>query len=89
MWDADVEAHFIGAWVSCDSQARAVLTDIANWVDRNLADDPNEKGRAIDDLAARILAVPVSASTARVSVTYQVLTDDRQVRVVRLTIRGG
>lgn len=88
VWDAQVESHFIDAWIACDSQSRAVLTEIANWVDGNLADDPDQKGQSRDDLSVRILAVPVSNSTARVSVTYQVLPEDRQVRVVRLVIRA-
>jgi hypothetical protein len=37
VWDADVEAPFIDAWLASDSLTRAMLTEIANWVDQNLA----------------------------------------------------
>jgi hypothetical protein len=89
VWDAEVESRFIAAWLAGDSQSRSNLTEIANWVDKNLAEDPDQKGQPRPDLSARIVAAPVSNSAARVSVTYQVLHDDRQVRVVRLVIRGA
>ena len=89
VWDKDVEYQFIAAWTAGDSQMRATLTEIANWVDENLAEFPEQKGRDRPDLAARILAVPVSNSTARVAVTYQILPDDRKVQVVSLTFQGG
>jgi hypothetical protein len=37
VWDAEVEAAFIRAWVRSDSRIRAILSEIANWVDENLA----------------------------------------------------
>ena len=89
LWNRDVESQFISAWVAGDSRIRAILTEIANWVDKNLAECPDEKGQPRSDLSVRILAVPISNSPARVSVTYQVLHDDRQVRVVRLVFRGA
>ena len=61
-----------------------MLTDIANWIDANLAVDPELKGQEQPE-SVRILVVPISA--ARVSVVYQVLPADRQVRVVRLVFR--
>ena len=88
VWDEDVEAPFISDWVAGDAGTRKILTDIANWVDTNLSEDPDQKGQPRPDLGARILVVPVSATSARVSVTYRVLPDDRQVRVVRMVIRG-
>jgi hypothetical protein len=42
VWDPDVEVPFIGYWVAGDSQTRATLTEIANWVDANLAEDPDK-----------------------------------------------
>jgi hypothetical protein len=89
VWDTEVESRFISAWIAGDAHTRAILTEIANWVDNNLCEDPDQKGEPRPDLVARILAVPISGTSARVSVTYQTLPDDRQVRVVRLVIRGG
>jgi len=88
VWDPDVEAPFIKYWVAAGSQTRAILTEIANWVDANLAEDPGNKGHARPDLGARIIAVPPLGLPARVSVSYEVWPEDRQVRVIRLTIRG-
>jgi hypothetical protein len=87
VWDPDVEAPFIANWVAGDSQTRATLTEIATWVDANLAEDPDVKGQSRDDLAARIVPVPLSSSTVRVSVSYEVWPDDRQVHVIRLTMK--
>jgi hypothetical protein len=89
VWDPDVESSFIGYWVAGDSQTRRNLTEIANWVDANLSEDPDNKGQTRLDLGARIVAVPLTTSSARVSVAYEVWPEDRTVRVIRLTLRGG
>ena len=69
-------------WVIADSETRSVLTEIANWVDSSLTVDPDKKGQEWRELSVRVLAVPIGP--ARVSVAYQVLPEDCQVRVVRL-----
>ncbi len=61
-----------------------MLTKIANWVDLNLKADPLLKGIEAND-GIRILAVPMS--TSRVSVVFQVLQADRQVRILRILFR--
>jgi hypothetical protein len=86
VWNAEVEAAFIHAWVHSDSRVRAILTDIANWVDETLAQDAHVKGQPAEE-GARVLAVPASHSDANVSVTFEVATDDRQVRIIRLAFR--
>lgn len=88
VWDSDVEGAFIRYWVAGNSATRIHLTSVANWIDDNLSTEPETKGRWHDDLGARIVAVPVPSSDARVSATYEVWADDRVVRVVRLTFRG-
>jgi hypothetical protein len=89
IWDRSVEESFINLWILGDSKSRETLTEIANWVDRNLSQNPADKGRPRSELDAHTAIVPLSKSTARVSVTYQVRTHDRIVYVVRLTVRGG
>jgi hypothetical protein len=63
-----------------------VLTEAADWVDRNLAVDPESKGLCRADLGVRILVVPTKEKV--LSVVYQVLPDDRQVRVLRLILHA-
>ena len=87
LWDEDVQSQYIQAWVAGDSDTREVLTEIANWVDKNLAEDSDCKGFTRPAISARIAVVPLASSAARVSVTFQVLPEDRQVRVVRLVFR--
>lgn len=88
VWDEDVEVPFISAWIAGDSQFRAILTEAANWVDANLADDPDRKGQPLSGESARVVAVPISESPARVSVTYQIFPDERQVRIICMILRG-
>src|SRR6478752_1160259 len=83
IWDQVLLAHFTNAWTKSDSPTRDALTEIASWVDRTLAVDPESIGRATRDESVRVVYVPVSQ--ARVTVRFQVLPDDRQVRVVRMT----
>jgi hypothetical protein len=89
VWDPDVESQFISDWIDASSSVRAMLTEIANWMDTMLAEDPDRKGVVRDDLAARVLTVAAANSSARVAVTYRVFRDDRLVRIVRLVIHGG
>ena len=69
LWDQDVESQFIRAWVASDSSTRGVLTEVANWVDSSLAADPEQQGRPLDALDARMALVPLTSSAARVVVT--------------------
>ena len=86
-WDEDVEGPFIDAWVRGDDTMRRTLTEIADWVDSQLREDPVAKGEATDEPGTRIVVVMLSSSLARISVVYEVWPDDRLVRIVRLTFR--
>jgi hypothetical protein len=88
VWDDEVYVPFLNAWLAGDTQTRRILTDVANWVDTHLAEDPNLKGEPRHEHSTRILAVPLSKTSAHVVVTYQVLMDDRLVRVLRLRFRN-
>jgi hypothetical protein len=89
VWDRQVESQFINDWIDGDSQTRSILTAIANWIDATLAEDPELKGRAYAGSWARILVVPLGPPSIRITVAYDVIPEDRQVRVIRLTIRGA
>lgn len=65
LWDADVEAQFTDAWVRGDGAIRTTLTEIANWIDQNLSEDPDQKGQLREDLGVRVVALPLSSSIAR------------------------
>ena len=86
MWANDVEEPFINYWIKGNSQTRAVLTEIANWIDTALSQDPDLKGRLREDLGARVIAVKLTTTPAHISVTYEVIPEDRLVRVILLTI---
>jgi len=88
VWDPDVEAAFINHWIGGDSQTRARLTEVARWIDSNLSQNPADQGRARPDLSARIVAVPLADSSARVAATIEIYPEDYIVRGIRLTFRG-
>jgi hypothetical protein len=88
VWDADVEAALVNAWIAGDSTMRSTLTAIADWVDAYLAEDPDVKGQPLPQLSARMIAVPLSIAPARVEATFRVFPNDRLVRVTRLVVRS-
>jgi len=83
IWYEQLLAHFTDAWNKSDSRTREALADVANWVDQFLALDPDKKGRPTPDQLAQVVYVPVPH--ARVTVTFHVLEEERQVRVLRIT----
>jgi hypothetical protein len=89
VWDEGVEAAFASAWIAGDPTMRSTLTAIANWVDAHLAEDADVKGQSLQELSARVVAVPLSIAPARVEATFQVVPDDRLVRVTRLVFRSA
>ena len=42
VWDADVESKLLEAWLAGDSRSRSILTEIADWIDTQLATDPEQ-----------------------------------------------
>jgi hypothetical protein len=86
LWDHALEASFIDMWTKSDSQTRDALTAVASWIDRNLAVDPDTKGRPEPDSNERVTYVP--HPLARVSVRFQVFAEDNTVRVTRITFRS-
>jgi hypothetical protein len=89
VWDADVDVALTNAWIAGNSKIRSTLTSIADWVDRYLAEDADVKGQPLPELSARMVAVPLSITPARVEATFQVFPDDRMVRVTRLVFRSA
>jgi hypothetical protein len=89
VWDDDAETAYLNAWIAGDSRTRAALTQISNWIDTNLAEDAELKGRAVSEQLARVVGTSLSGTNSQVSVTYRVLPEDRQVRVIRVTVRSS
>ena len=65
-------------------RAYAFDNSIVEWIDANMGIDPHNKGQVATE-SVRILAVPVSSS--RISIAFQILQEDRQVRILRLVFR--
>jgi hypothetical protein len=89
VWDKEVEELLLNAWLAADSQRRAILTSISDWIDSELAIDPEIKGHSLSDSEGRIVEASVSNSNLRASVTYRVFPQDRQVRITLLVIRAA
>lgn len=88
VWDKELESTFANTWIAGDSNIRRALTEIADWIDSNLTDDPHTKGEPRADVAERVVSVPFSAPYARVDAIFQVLREDRIVRGTRLVFRS-
>jgi hypothetical protein len=87
VWDADVEVPFTYSWIAGDARLRAILTNIANWVDTNLAEDAHVKGQALPEQSARVIEIPVPGTDAQISAIFRASPDDRMVRVTRFIFR--
>lgn len=87
VWDLELQERLAEAWLTADSEVRKVLTEAANWIDINLAQDAETIGQPIGEFVVRVVAVPITSTSAVVSATFQVSEDDRQVRLLRLTFR--
>src|SRR5438105_15352226 len=85
IWDETLESNYIAAWTKSDSKTRESLTWIANWLDHELARDPDVKGFERADIASRVLYVPWPG--AKVSIVHRVIPEDRQVIVARFIFR--
>ncbi len=85
LWSGDVQDDFTKLWVGSDSSGRNRLTDIANTVDRELAVSPESLGEPLpSDPKLRVWELP--GFSPPVSVAYEVLPDDRVVRVLRFRL---
>jgi len=85
LWSGDVQGDFTELWVDSDSSRRNRLTDIANTVDRELAVSPEALGELLpSEPELRVWELP--GFSPPVSVVYEVLPDDRVVRVLRLRL---
>lgn len=89
VWDDDAEAVVLSAWIAGDSTVRATLTSISDWIDANLATDADVKGVAVPAEMARAIDTPLRGTSASARVIFQVSPDDRQVRVIRITVRSS
>jgi hypothetical protein len=87
VWDAELESSYIEAWLFSDSASRATLSEVANWLDRELGLDADLKGQPVRELPHRTIDVILTSTTAHVSAVYEVLAEDRLVRVQRLVFR--
>jgi hypothetical protein len=87
VWDRDFERDLINTWAEADSETRAVLTAVADWADDHLVIDPDQQGQSEPEPGLRSVVVP--HPQFRLAVIYQVVPEDRQVRVVRMTFQRG
>lgn len=89
VWSPELEATYLEAWLASDKETRAILTDIANCLDQELADDPDLKGQKLSDVDGRMIQVVLPSTSAKISVVYEVVPKDRLARVLRFTFRPG
>ncbi|MBW3598040.1 MAG: hypothetical protein KY475_12275 [Planctomycetes bacterium] len=86
VWDSDLEAEFIRFWTDAGSHLRALLTHASNWLDERLSQAPESLGQIVEGEPYRVIIVPGTQSP-RVEVIYQVLPEDRLVRILSIRLR--
>ena len=86
VWDSDLEADFVRFWTGAGSDLRALLTHASNWLDDRLSHAPASLGQVVEGEPYRIMIVPGTQSP-RVEVVYQVLPEDRLVRILSIRLR--
>jgi hypothetical protein len=85
VWATDVQDDFIDHWLIADRKHRQFLTDMANAIGRELAFAPETCGSQLpSEPALRVWSVPQISPAA--SVVFEVLEEDRVVRVLRITV---
>jgi hypothetical protein len=67
--------------VRASSETRAFLTEVSNWVDRELSGDAHLKGESGDEIARHLIAV---LPGGRIIADFEVSESDRVVHVQRL-----
>jgi hypothetical protein len=87
VWDEAVEADFLDQWLKSQPARRALLTDVANAVDRALSRDAGRKGKPQSNPDA--LATILQVADTEITAYFEVFPDDRLVRVVGLVLRSG
>jgi hypothetical protein len=85
VWATDVQDDFLEHWLISDRTQRRFLTDLANAIDRELAFAPVNRGSPLpSEPALRVWSIPQARPTA--SVVFEILAEDRLVRVLRIAI---
>jgi hypothetical protein len=86
VWGELLATEFTNRWIDGDSEERAVLTQIAATIDRDLAMGAAVLGEALlSETQVRVWQLP--GFMPPVSVTYQVFPADRTVRIISISIR--
>jgi hypothetical protein len=96
-WAAAVEADFVNAvtqaWLDKDQRKVDFLLQVAEWVEENLSEDPDEKGYRVKDLELdqelRLLPVEVESDKWLTAVGYTVESGPIvwKAYITRLTFR--
>jgi hypothetical protein len=85
VWTLDVQNDYVDLWIKSGSHERARLTRIAETIDRELSVSPDTHGIALpSEPELRVWEPSGFARTVRVA--FEVLSDDRLVRVLRIAV---
>jgi len=87
VWDLELEATYLETWLASNSEKRAVLSECANWLDRELEQNAELKGQLVSEGPERVIDVVLTSTTEMVRAVFEVQVEDRMVRVLRLAFR--
>lgn len=84
VWADEVQNEFLNHWTEAESATRSRLTEIASAIDRELAYAPEEKGAPlVSEPGCHVWQI---SSHLGARVVYEVSSDDRLVRVLRISV---
>ncbi len=86
-WEDEAQAELLERWLLLSSGERSHLTRCVNHIDAALRMNAHQKGAVLKGSEPfRFYAAPVIPGHSPIGVVYQVILDDRLVRVVELGI---
>ncbi len=89
-WDDDAQADLTERWLSSSSGERSHLNRCINHIDAALRENAHQKGAALKgNEPLRFYAAPIMPGHPPIGVAYQVIVDDRLVKVLELWVLSG
>jgi len=87
VWEPDAESDLTSSWLAASQELRELITAANAYFDRALSQNAHQKGTNIRGVPqSRLLVAPPVAGMPAISVAFEVIVDDRLVRVVQFKL---
>ena len=87
VWEPDAESDLTSSWLAASQALRKQITAANAYFDQALSQNAHQKGTLIrGSFPARLLVAPLVAGMPAISIAFEVIVDDRLVRVVQFKL---